>query len=263
MAWGVVPLGSITEHKRYRNIRNNLQAVKDRVAYPEEPYVPVKPVTIVCYGPSLKDTWHLIHPVNTIVSVSKAHDFLVDHGIAPAIHVEFDCRSHKAKHIQHASQKTLYYLASCVHPDVVKKTKHCPTYLWHAAQKGGEDDRAITAFEPGAKLIPGGGSVGLRAIELLYALGFRHFDIHGMDSSFADNGRTQWAGPHFGTSKGKRDILETICGGQRFYTSLAFASYATQFLQCRRHLHDATFKLYGEGLLQTMALEDQRIGEAA
>jgi hypothetical protein len=256
-------MGSVTEHKRYRNIKNNIHAVKGRVVYPEEPFAPVKPVSIVCYGPSLRDTWHQIHPVNTIVSVSKAHDFLVNHGISPTIHVEFDCRAHKARHIQHASDKTLYYLASCVHPDVVKRAKHCPTYLWHADQRSEQDADVIRTVEPDARFIPGGSSVGLRAIELLYALGFRHFDIHGMDSSFIDDGRTQWAGPHFGTSKGKRDILETLCGGRRFYTSLAFATYATQFLQCRRFLHDATFNLYGDGLLQTMAQEDQRLGEAA
>ena len=256
-------MGSVAEHKRYRNIRNNIQSVKGRVTYPDGPFVPVMPVSIVCYGPSLLDTWQQINPINRIVSVSKAHDFLVEHGITPAIHVEFDCRSHKAKHIRRASAKTLYYLASCVHPDVIKQTRNYPTYLWHADQRAGQDNDFILNAEPDARLIPGGGSVGLRAIELLHALGYRHFDIHGMDSSFTDNGRTQWAGPHFGTSKGKRDILETICGGRRFYTSLAFASYATQFLQCRRALPDATFNLFGDGLLQTMAIEDQKLGEAA
>ncbi len=98
-------MGSVMEHKRYRNIKNNLQAVKGRVIYPSAPFYPPMPVSIVCYGPSLRDTWHQIHPVNPIVSVSKAHDFLVEHGIAPTIHVEFDCRSHKARHIQHAATK--------------------------------------------------------------------------------------------------------------------------------------------------------------
>ena len=253
-------MGSVMENRRHRNIVSNIRAVAQRVIYPPVPTG--RKVSIVCYGPSLLDTWHQVDKIETIVSVSKAHDFLIDRGIIPHYHVEFDPRKHKAKHIMRATECTHYYLASCVHTDVVRKVAPW-CYLWHAEQSGGDDVQTIMSIEPEAKLIPGGSSAGLRSLELFYALGFRHFDIYGMDSSFTDGGRVQWAGPHFGESRNARDVVETICGGKRFYTSLAFASYATQFLRCRRKLRDATFTLHGEGLLQTMAAEDQRLMEAA
>ncbi len=254
-------VGSVTEHKRYRNIKNNLQAVKHRVIYPEAKNALT--ASIVCYGPSLRDTWQAIDPLTTIVSVSKAHDFLIDREVTPHIHVEFDCRAHKAKHIQHANESTIYYLASCVHPDVVKRCRKFTTYLWHAMQVGGQDDATILAAEPDAKLIPGGSSVGLRAIELFYHLGYRNFEVHGMDSSFRDNGETQWAGIHHGRSREKREVLSLPFNGKYYKTSLAFASYADQFLGLRRRLGDAVINLHGDGLLQAMDAEDRKLMEEA
>ena len=55
-----------------------------------------RPASIVCYGPSLIDTWEDIklekEAGNFIVTVSGAHDFLIERGIIPDVHIECDPR---------------------------------------------------------------------------------------------------------------------------------------------------------------------------
>lgn len=246
-------LGGLMLRKRLRNIRRNTQSVERRISFPVPPNDNI--ATIVCYGPSLRDTWGDIDTNTVVVSASKGHDFLRERGLWPQIHVEFDPRQHKVKHINDPYTGTLFCLASCVHPDVVSNLRHRNVFLWHA-QQSPEEDLAIKEAEPDAVLIRGGSTVGLRAISLMYELGCRKFEIHGMDSSFADGGKTQWAGPHFGKSRHKRDTFSINVAGRRFYTSVCFAMYAQQFLACRATLKDATFNLHGDGLLQTLARQN-------
>ena len=71
-------------------------------------------VSIVCYGPSLADTWkHIKRP---IVTVSGAHDFLVSKGINTDWHVDCDPREHKARMLKKPQKATKYLLASVCHP---------------------------------------------------------------------------------------------------------------------------------------------------
>ena len=102
-------------------------------------------------------------------------------------------------------------------------------------------------------IISGGGSVGLRAIPLLYAQGFRSWDVHAMDCSFADEGREQWAGKHAGKIQ---DV--TVCkvvlpeGDRFFYTSPVLMTYANNFLDMMRKMEGCNFRVYGDGLLLAM-----------
>ena len=248
---------SIAEELRVRNVKHNVKLELPRLHVPLQPHG--MSAIIVCYGPSLRDTWReIVLPIGQVVTVSGAHDYLVDLGVHPNVHIEFDARAHKAEHITKPGPDTNYYLASCVHPAVFDACKNMPIAMWHAKQ-GGEHDKVILRREPDAHLIPGGSSVGLRAIEVMYALGYRDFHIHGMDSSFRDGGEEQWAGPHSGKSRFVRDVVDVDCGGRSFKTSIAFWLYAKQFLACRRALNDAKFTLYGDGLLQTAAALKQEI----
>jgi len=61
--------------------------------------------SIVCYGPSLADTWKVIK--RPIVTVSGAHDYLVDRGIVPDFHVDCDPRAHKARMLKKPQKGTI------------------------------------------------------------------------------------------------------------------------------------------------------------
>lgn len=228
--------------QRIENIASNMEAVKDRLILPAAEHA--HSIQLVCYGPSLQRTWELIDRTRPILTVSGAHDFLKRRGITPTYHVEFDWRPHKALGINDP-KGTVFWLASCVHPEVRKK---CPNpVLWHAEQSL-EEGKFIKKREREAFLVPGGSSAGLRAIDLLIALGYGTFDIHGMDSSF--EGKTEHAGPHFGTAKLSRDVLDVLAGQRTFKTSIAFLQYMQEFVNLKTYHKGVKFNLWGDGLLQ-------------
>src|SRR2546430_17329417 len=80
-------------------------------------------VSIICYGPSLLNTWRHIDREQSRITVSGAHDFLADRNIQPTWHVEIDPRAHKPQMLRNPRQGTSYLMASVCHPDFWKILK--------------------------------------------------------------------------------------------------------------------------------------------
>jgi len=132
----------------------------------------------------------------------------------------------------------------------VRKLSGYDVSLFHL-HNGEISAKFIWALEPQAWLLVGGGSVGLRLVSLLYARGYRKFAIHGMDSSYADDG-DQYAGSHV-DQKPKALIRVKPEGSQRWFNSNpSLIDYARQFLDDCRLWGDASFEFHGDGLLQEM-----------
>lgn len=256
---GEIPTKGVwSDEERLANCLRNMSLVKDRV--PELP--PHNGVAIIaCYGPSLQDTYKTIRhqrnniPGATLVSVSGAHDFLVEHGLKPNIHVECDPRPHKAAMLKRPQRKTRYFLASCVHPDMTAKLKRYNMALWHLLTTGA---MKIFEHEKDAILTSGGGSVGLRSINLMYQLGYRVFLIHGMDCSFRDE--QQHAGSHLGKVQHRRRVR---VGERWFDTASIQVAYARQFFDLVEKMKEHSqgrfqIGLHGNGLLQAMAKEGMK-----
>lgn len=238
--------GVVGNDARFENTKRNVDVVSKRI-------IPTfnihdKVAVLACYGPSLAETWPTIaeeRKAGVVASVSGAHDFLTGKGLIPDFHVECDPRPHKSAMVT-PDKRVQYLLASCCDPDwVARLAQDQDVTLWHMIN--GEPDWRIDDLEPGAWFLSGGGSVGLRAIGLFYALGYRTFRIHGMDCSFAAG--EQHAGPHSGKTLAS---IRVRCGDCWFDTSRVLVSYARQFFKTIACLPDATFDLHGDGLLQAM-----------
>jgi hypothetical protein len=231
-------------------MRANSAAIQARI--PAMPIAAHKRIcALVCYGPSLHQTWMALPGLRkyknaTVVTVSGAHDFLLKRTDAPHIHVECDAREHKAKCTENPQKGIKYLAASCCHPKLIDQLKGYDLALWHM-HNGDEDLKLIREIDPDQQLIIGGGSVGLRAIFLMFYLGYREFSIFGMDCSFAE-GQTH-AGSHPGK---KHEIIDARCGDRWFKSSPIMTVYAKQFMELMHVIPDATFELYGDGLLQHM-----------
>lgn len=199
---------------------------------------------IAGFGPSLAATWRDIAIASgDVFTVSGAHKFLIDRGIVPKVHVDCDPRLHKSKQLGEPHPAVSYWLASCVHPTFVERLADYDVSLWHLWNSAATED----ALDPGEWAAVGGSCVGVRAISLLYCLGYRRFDLHGFDCSFR-GGRTH-AGEHFGKTVPR---IEIRAGDRWFTTSGAMASYAKEFFELKAHLPGALFALHGDGLLQHM-----------
>lgn len=206
-------------------------------------------IQLVCYGPSLLKTWKNLDTKKPIVTVSGAHDFLVERGITPNVHIDCDPRPHKAAMLKRPSFKTKYMMASVCHPDFWATLKDHNVNLWHLVN--GEDFETqawVREHHPQGidSLIYGNSTVGMRALEVCAGMGFRRFDIHGMDCSF--DGVTH-AGEHLGK---KQDEILAYVGAKPFKTS-------PQMLQAAREMErfiqtmDADITFYGDGLMQETA----------
>lgn len=202
-------------------------------------------MTVACYGPSLKDTYRDM--VQPIMSVSGAHDWLIQKRITPTYHVECDPRAHKAGMLSLANDTTKYLIASCCHPEVFAALKGRNVKIWHLDD--GEESRAwYAANDPDCPVVCGGSTVGLRALEIVGFFGYGSIEVHGMDCSF-DNG-AQWAGAHTGRRK---DVLRVRPNGmtRAFDTSALMIQAAREGVEFWR-THHVKMKVKGGGLFRHM-----------
>lgn len=267
--------------KDERNDHTRLNVLKTPRRIPDQPIPPHPGVALICcYGPSLNSTFELLKQQRkklsaTLISVSGAHDFLRKKNITPDIHIECDPRAHKAKMMRKLSRDTKYYMASCCHPEVIDRLVSHDLTLWHLYNGPESFEIRDIKSEETAAMIPGGGSVGLRTLTLLYFLGYRNFIVHGMDCSF--EGNEQHAGAHSGKVQKTIEVhpackigYKTIKSERWYKTSPVLVSYANQMLKDLRigRFPACNFYWYGDGLFQEMlrlqnmqmqALNDQAI----
>ena len=249
---GLKAVGVVAAEKRWEQTEAAMARYSKRA--------PVAPAhdrlaVLACYGPSLVDTIddlrvEALAPDADVISVSGAHDLLIERGIAPDFHVECDPRAHKADNIAQYHEGTRYLLASCVHPVLFDKLgPDADISLWHTASAQHSAHLIDELGENPGNVITGGGSVGLRSLSLLYAMGYRRFSIHGMDCSFAYAGKQQHAGKHAGE---RQDVIAYSHSGRVFATSYILQSYATDFMEMIQRVNDLDVRLNGDGLLQAM-----------
>ena len=200
-------------------------------------------MSIACYGPSLKDTWqYLKHPIMT---VSGAHDFLISHGVIPDFHADCDPREYKIRML-HPHKGVKYRMATCCHQSLWEKLKGHDVELWHL-HNDAHSEEWVRDNDPGANMLGGGSTAGMRALEVASMLGYRKFEIHGMDCSCEDNG-WRHAGPHLGK---EQNIVEVNVDGQWFKSSPQMVEAAKEVITFIQN-YDCEIKFYGAGLTQAM-----------
>lgn len=201
----------------------------------------------------------------TVVSVSGAHDLLIANGVVPDIHIECDPREHKCFFTRTPHPQVKYWIASCCHPKLIDNLVPYDLTLWHVLN-GDEDHRIIDEIDLDGFLIHGGGSVGVRAVNVMFTQGFRAFSCYGMDCSFDDDGN-QHAGEHSGK---RQKSLMCRCGNKWYRTSGTLIAVAKSFIENANVLEKSAqydnepapydgactdIRVYGDGLLPAMIRE--------
>jgi hypothetical protein len=203
--------------------------------------------SIACYGPSLADTWRELR--SPIISVSGAHDYLVERGIVPDFHVDCGPRPHKPEMLRKPQKATTYLMASVCHPMFWKALQGRSVRLWHLIN--GDDLETVAWVAEnhpvGMKsMIGGGSSVGMRAMNVAAALGYRKFDIHGMDCSFTKN-------RHAGAHTGSKQVETLVKAGNRIFKTTKQMLQAAIEMEHFLQQQDAEVRFYGDGLMQETA----------
>jgi hypothetical protein len=211
-------------------------------------------ISIVCYGPSLKDTWEEIK--RPMITMSGSLKFLTDRGIIPDFHVDMDPRQQKVKHINPPVPGVHYLMASCCHPDTWKTLRYQKVTLWHLWSSK-ETEKWVSENDPYQLLIRSGSHIGSGALQIGGVLGYRHFEIHGMDGSIRDGERH--AGPHYGHKQGG---ITWDAGRVTYQTSRIMSNQCAEMINSFR-LYPMFGVFYGEGLQQALLDEEYDLDNVA
>jgi hypothetical protein len=211
-------------------------------------------VVLLCYGPSLNEMFPMIKSFADrgvpIVTVSGAHDWLIERGLVPYAHSDIDGREHKSRILNRPDHRVKYWMASVCHPAYFDKLDGYDVSTFHIMNS---DDTVewVKRNDPGSWLLTGGLTVGNRVLGLLHHMGYETIHVFGMDCSFSEDARH--AGPHTGKVQKKMQIR---CGDEWFTSSPQMISAARDIIASLDHMKlvsDVTF--YGNGLLQKMIRE--------
>lgn len=217
------------------------------------------PLAIVAGGPSLAHRWPEIHSLNAdVMALNNAYSFLLDRHITPDYFMLLDARQDNVEFLRKTSD-THHFIAAQCHPDVFdallgEKVTLYLTTLPYA--------RELTAHIAKPKALVAGtvGTVGMKALCLAYALGYRELHLFGYDSSYAD-------GAHHAFEQTLNDESKTIdawVDGQRFVTTPTLAHQVDEFCGfvggMVKH-YGMTVELHCDGLLAKQVEYCNRIGE--
>jgi len=209
-----------------------------------------KVIAIVGGGPSLDETIDDLKEKHAngmkVVSVNGTHDYLLEHGIRPSVHIQVDGREFNARFVENWQKETKYIIASQCHPKVFDTLKDAETYIFHCPsavvpRKILDDYYFGNYFQ-----VPGGSTVMLRAIPLMRMLGFKKQEIYGFDSCIM--GKRHHAYVQEENDTGPATTVRV--NGKEFFCFAWMYSQAEDFLEMVKAVGDE-FELivHGDGLI--------------
>lgn len=213
---------------------------------------------IVGGGPSLGDGVQAIKNHRrrdaTIVTVNNALSYLCDRGITPDAHVMLDARQENAEMVRKAPDKVRYFLASQVHPSVYEAISEKEVVVWHNGMHDGSRMMELVKpwFDEGPNqkpviFVPGGGTVGLRALNLAWLSGYKKIHLYGFDSSYED-------GSHHAYPQSLNDgdnVISVRMGEKTYQCAPWMLRQAKEFQENYAALRDEGVKVFvhGRGLI--------------
>jgi hypothetical protein len=215
-------------------------------------------VCIVGGGPSLTDCMEELiwrrENGQKVVALNGAAKFLYKRGMAPDGIVIADARPENAEFLAGLPNGTTAFLASQCHPIVFEAARRAglQVVLWHLNTEGMVDLLKSERARP-VHLIGGGSTVGLNAMVLMFAQGFRKLHLYGFDSSYQEN-------DHHAYSQSLNDAdrpLDALYGECRFKTTPWMAQQVNDFVDLVPGLiaDGCIITVAGDGLLPTVAAD--------
>jgi uncharacterized Rossmann fold enzyme len=229
--------------------------------YPQRPQ---HEVAIVGGGWSTQDTIEELRGLfldgKAIIAVNGAANYLVENGIRPHMHMVLDAKPENIAFVEKPIPDCKYFLAGQVHPSLFEACEDRNLTIYHILTFQ-EIERAmlISYYGDNFRIVPGGSTVGLRAISLVHMLGFRLIHLFGFDSCYAPDGRHHAYEQKWNDGEGVTDMYAELKPSGRtevvkkFRCSSWQAHQTEQFFNFLKANGDQ-FKLevHGEGLLAIM-----------
>jgi 2-polyprenyl-3-methyl-5-hydroxy-6-metoxy-1,4-benzoquinol methylase len=222
-----------------------------------------KPVAIVCGGPSLSRYWpQLLNFPGDIIACNGTYQYLLNREIVPDYFMLLDCREENISFIEYGiSLDTTHLIAAQCHPSVfdrlIKAKAKTKLYL---TTLPGIDEITKYIDKPKVKLAGCVGTVGIKAMSMAFALGYRKMHLYGYDSSYQDDDHHAYPQPLNDNAK----TLDIHLDGEVYYTTPTLANQAQEFPRWAKSLvqdHGCEIELHCDGLLPHNMDYCNRIGE--
>jgi hypothetical protein len=209
---------------------------------------------LICAGgPSLAEDliWirALEYQAATVFAVNGTAAYLSEREIVIHYHVLLDGRASNARFLIHGSGIQCLLASQCDVAvfDRARQLGHS-VQIYHADMPGVRE-----RVRKGERLIGGGTTVGLKAVALAYALGYRKFHLFGFDSSYAEDGADH-AYPQ-AENENQRVTEVTTGEGKTYRTSPWMAQQVEDFRRVAAWYaeHGCELHVHGQGLLPDVA----------
>ena len=248
-----------TEDKR---LHNNIRLSSER----DIPWLNFEPAhegtaVIVGGGPSLHNFLPEIalraKNRHTIIAVNGSYNFLLNNGITPDWHVILDAQSKNISFLSNPQQQTDYLLASQVDPSLFEALKDFHVTLWHPGIPGVQE--SIPENSKPLVIISAGTTVGLAAMGIAFARGFRTIHVFGMDSSYTEAEHHAY----LQSTNDSDSVLDVVCEGRSFKAAPWMVAQVNDFQVIAKELAEAgcVIHVHGDGLLPWVAKTIQELSE--
>jgi len=172
------PHESIYEQLR-ANVRRGLPQAR---TYAPGPYKAM----LLCGGPSLNRYVGAIRRRRAngwkLITVNGTHNWALDRGITPSLQIVMDARELNRVFVERPHEDCRYLICSQCHGSVFEALEGYDVQIWHGGAPSEIEREILDGYYLGRWTpVPGGTSVGPRAIALAYMLGVRHLDVYGLD----------------------------------------------------------------------------------
>jgi len=209
-------------------------------------------IVLVGSGPSVRGEIDSILEMKKkgylIVALKGAHDFLLENGIKPDWCVMLDPQAKIVNCVQLKEPSITYLIASQCHPDVFEHLKENYVILWHALSGIGEDKILENRV-----LLGGGTTTGMRTMNMVYSLGYRHAHLYGFDSCLTEKDGEAFKRVNIHSEKGMDKPVNSIdvwVGKRQFWCNPAMAAQANEFQQAMAVLKGMKVNIHGDGLIR-------------
>lgn len=218
---------------------------------------PVRPgiAAIVGSGPSVLDNLDRIReisedPRNGVFVVNYAHPLLKKHGIRITGACLFEIEARAYDCLEDPSPDCTYYICSICDPSTFAKLEGQKRVVWHCMSDQEAHKEALKEHFKSDLLIGGGFTTFLRTLNVSYVLGWRDYELFGVESSFPGKDSHFFGTPAYGG-----DVMPVTIGfadGTKhdFMSKSYLIRQADEFRQyTEAHGHLFKMKVHGEGLL--------------
>jgi len=205
-------------------------------------------------------------PDNQVFTVNRAHYLLINHGIIPDGALVFEIEKRSYEFLEGPHPDCTYYICSICDPYAFDQLKHSKRYVWHCWSDIWEHQKALNdgfgKMKEGGQVTPplmigGGFTTFLRTLTVGYVIGWRDFELFGVDSSFDEGTASHFFGtPDYGGevtfcyAKTSDPTPDNPQGLKKYWSKAYLIRQADEFKNhCDAWHKDFKMRVWGEGLL--------------